>query len=281
MERALQRSAGRLGSRVAVVTGAGGGSGGMGIGQSIALTLAAAGAHVHVVDRDGTAAAFTVELIRSRGGSATPIVADVTDQASVTRAFERLDGLDVLVNNAAVLGEAPDLDAELQEFVRTLEVNLVGAIRVTKAAAPLLRPGGAVTFVSSLGAERTFAKLDYEASKGAINSAIRALAVELGARDVRVNAVSPGQVWTPMSSRRLVGLGLSPDDIREHRRQRAEGVPIRREGSPWDIASAVLFLSSEDAEWITGENLRVDGGQSGVVGYLPERREDPSRKERE
>jgi NAD(P)-dependent dehydrogenase (short-subunit alcohol dehydrogenase family) len=115
---------------------------------------------------------------------------------------------------------------------------------------------------------RTLGKLDYEASKGAINSIIGTLAVELGERGIRVNAVSPGQVWTPMGLRRLVGMGMTPEQIIEHRLKRARGVPLRREGVAWDIASAVLFLASDDAAWVTGENLHVDAGQSRVVGYL-------------
>jgi NAD(P)-dependent dehydrogenase (short-subunit alcohol dehydrogenase family) len=267
----LHRAKGRLGDRIALVTGAGSTTDvGEGIGFSTAVLLAAAGAEVFVLDRDAAAASRTVDAIAAIGGRARALDADVVDDASVDRALRECgNGLDIVVNNAAVLGDAPTLDADLSAVQRTLEINLVGALRVAKYAKPLLRPGGALTFVSSLGAVRTFSKLDYEASKGAINSVVRALAVELGTKAVRVNAVSPGQVWTPMSARRLVDMGMSDAAIREHRVERARGVPIQREGSAWDVASAILFLSSPDAAWITGENIRVDGGQSAVVGYLP------------
>lgn len=269
-----QRAGGRLAGRVAVVTGAGDAVGGdePGIGHAIAVLLAVAGARVAVIDRDPVAAAGTVERIRAVGGDAEAFDADVMSTPSVDAALQRIiqryGGVDVVVNNAAILGGAPTLDSLDSALEETLQVNLLGGIRVARASAPFLSAGSSLVFISSLGAIRTFGKLDYEASKGGINSIVGTLAVELGERGIRVNAVSPGQVWTPMGLRRLVGMGMTDDEIAAHRVARARGVPLRREGVAWDVASAVLFLASDDAAWVTGEILNVDAGQSRVVGYL-------------
>jgi NAD(P)-dependent dehydrogenase (short-subunit alcohol dehydrogenase family) len=269
-----ERARGRLEERVAVVTGGGdAGDEVPGIGHAIAVLLAQAGARVAIVDSDEAAARVTADRIRSLGGAASVVMADVRSRDSVDAALravaDHYGSVDVVVNNAAVLGTAHTLEADDEEILKTLDINLMGAIRTSRAALPYMRPGSSITHISSLGAVRTFGKLDYEASKGAINSIVNTMAVEYGGRGIRVNAVSPGQVWSPMASRRLVGLGMSEEELRAHRRERAQGVPLRMEGSGWDIAAAVLFLASEDAAWITGQNLLVDGGQSRVVGYLP------------
>ncbi|GEK79154.1 SDR family NAD(P)-dependent oxidoreductase [Agrococcus baldri] len=268
------RARGRLSGKVALVTGAGDPADSVpSIGHAIAVLLAHAGAAVAVVDVDAAAAQRTVDRITDLGGRAIAALADLRSRESVEAAVEQtassFGALDVVVNAAAVLGDASTLDAGDDEILATLDVNLMGTIRVSRAALPRLGSRASIVHIGSLGAFRTFGKLDYEASKGALNAIVNTMAVEYGARGVRVNGVSPGQVWTPMGRRRLVTLGMSRAEIEAHRETRARGVPLQIEGSAWDVASAVLFLASDDAMWITGQNLLVDGGQSGVVGYLP------------
>jgi hypothetical protein len=269
----FERSQHRLDGRAALVTGAGDAGDELpSIGFAIAVLFGVAGADVAVLDIDARAAQYTADQIRGLGGRACAVVADVRCQDEVDRAVrnagDQFGRLDAIVNNAAVLGSASTLDAADEEFQRTLDINVMGVIRVSRAALPHLGRGSSITHISSLGSLRSFGKLDYETSKGAINTMVNTMAVQYGPRGIRVNAVSPGQVWTPMGLRRLVTMGLSAAEIAAHRKDRSLGVPLCREGTSWDIAAASLFLASDDATWITGQILGVDGGQGGVVGYL-------------
>jgi NAD(P)-dependent dehydrogenase (short-subunit alcohol dehydrogenase family) len=272
----LERSRSRVAGRVAIVTGAGesGDEPMTSIGHAIAVLLAAAGARVAVLDVDSAAAQKTVGRIRALGLEAEAFITDVRSRdqvdAAVAAVVRQYGGLHIVVNNVAILGDAATLDSSDEDFLHTLDINVMGTIRTSRAALPYLTRGSAITHISSLGAIRSFGKLDYEASKGAINSMVNTMAIEYGPRGIRVNAVSPGQVWTPMGRRRLVNMGRTEDEIAAHRQERALGVPLRQEGTSWDIAAAALFLSSDDAAWVTGQVLAVDGGQSGVVGYMPQ-----------
>ncbi|QYB07085.1 SDR family oxidoreductase [Rhodococcus sp. USK10] len=270
-----ERSSNRVRGRVAIVTGAGSTTeDGVGIGHAISVLLAVGGAKVVVVDRDRNAALRTAAAIRAHKGDAVVAVADVASSTDCTTAVQTaLDTygrLDIVVNNAAILGDAATVEADDAAFVKTFDINIMGSVRLTRAAAPFLNTGSSIVNISSLGSIRSFAKLDYEASKGAVNSMVNTMAVQFGPRGIRVNGVAPGQVWTPMGQRRLIDLGMTSDQIAQHRDERAQGVPLGTEGSGWDIAAAVLFLASDDSSWITGQVLFVDGGQSGVVGYMPQ-----------
>lgn len=270
----LERAADRIAGKTALVTGAGAlKEEHASVGHAIAVLLAAAGAQVVVVDRDESAARHTVDVIRGLGHEATHAVADVRSPDECTRAVKAAISaygkLDVLVNNAAILGAADTLEADDDLFRDTLEVNFLGALRMSRAATAEMSDGSSIVHITSLGAHRSFNKLSYETSKGALTTAVNTMAIQLGHRGVRVNGVCPGQVWTPMGRRRLVTLGFSESQINAHRRERAQGVPLRLEGTAWDVAAATLFLVSDDARWITGQVLTVDGGQSGVVGYMP------------
>lgn len=270
----FERSRNRVAGRVAIVTGAGeSGDEPPSIGYAIAVLLAAAGAKVAVLDVDSAAAQNTVSRIRTLGLEAQAFIADVRSRdqvdAAVADVARQYGAIHIVVNDVAILGDAATLESSDEDFLRTLDINVMGTIRTCRAALPYLTRGSAITHISSLGAMRSFGKLDYEASKGAINSIVNTMAIEYGPRGIRVNAVSPGQVWTPMGRRRLVTMGMTEDEIAAHRQERASGVPLHKEGTGWDIAAATLFLSSDDAAWITGQLLAVDGGQSGVVGYMP------------
>jgi NAD(P)-dependent dehydrogenase (short-subunit alcohol dehydrogenase family) len=263
----------RVDGMVALVTGAGAQTDDVvGVGQAISIVLAAAGARVVVVDLDERAADNTVQTIAAVGGEGLAVVGDVRRPgdcaAVVSEAMATFGSIDALVNNAAIIGPGADLHDDDTEFQAILDVNLMGTIRMSRAAVPAMRRGGAVVQISSLGALRSFGNLAYEASKGAINTLITSMSVQLGPSGVRVNGVCPGQMWTPMGMRNLRQKGYTDEEIAAQRERRRLGLPLQTEGTGWDIGAAALFLASQDARWITGQLLVVDGGQSGVVGYV-------------
>lgn len=229
---------------VVVVTGAAGG-----IGTAIVAELLAAGTRVVGVDRE------TVEL-----AGVTAVKADLTDPhgpeavvAAVT-AYGRLDGL---VNNAAISRRAPLGELADETLAAVLDTNLSAALRLTRALLPFLGAGAAVVNVSSIRAGRGFAgDTAYIASKGGLEAATRALAVELAPRGVRVNAVAPGAIETDLNRAVLADPG--------HRQRVLGRIPLGRIGRPGDVAPAVSFLLGEQARWITGAVLTVDGGQTAL-----------------
>lgn len=261
-----QRPRSSLAGRVAVVTGGGAPpeDHGFNIGAAIAIRLACAGAHVVVLDLDHAAGTRTVERIAVAGGSGTVIAGDVTNRADCDRAlagtFVAHGRVDILINNAAVLGEARSIEAGDEEFLRTIDVNLMGAVRMCRAFMTIQRRGGAIVNVSSVGALRACGTIDYAASKGAMNSLTKALAQQFGPAGVRVNAICPGMIWTPMNHRNLVALGYDDGAIAAARHERSAACLLAGEGSAWDIADATRFLASDEAAWITGAVLVVDGG---------------------
>jgi 3-oxoacyl-[acyl-carrier protein] reductase len=242
-----------LQGRTALVTG-----GGRGIGRAVALELAAHGAAV-VVDyhRSQDAAEGTVEEITRAGGRAVACGADVADESAVAQlvrtALRHFGALDILVCNAGiVLGQLAALQS-LGDWQRTLQVNLTGSFLCIREALPHLIVGGhgSIVCISSRLADRgTGGLAGYSASKGAINALVRSLAVELGRKRIRVNAVAPGLVETDMTS------GLPEGTLA----QAMDHVPLRRMGRPQEIARVVRFLASDDASYITGEVIGVNGG---------------------
>lgn len=236
--------------RTAVVTGAAGG-----IGRAIARRLAADGLRVVVVDvEDGTE---TVESILEDGGSAEYREGDVTDEEGMQAVFADLD-VDVLVNNAAVYGPLVGNkrrfdEIGLEEWKRVLDVNVTGVFVTSKAALPHLREGSSVVNIGSnsivLGVPGF---LHYVASKGAVVSMTRAMATELGADDIRVNAVTPGLTMTEATLRN------DDDYIEDLVGQQA----IERPLEPEDVANGAAYLASADSEPMTGQVLSVDPGQA-------------------
>ena len=245
----------RFEGKGALVTG---GSGG--IGKAAAARLAEEGARVLIAGRDpGRLAAALAELAPL--GSVFGLTADVADAASVdrllTQAEAQLDRLDVLVHSAGVDGAGTDvLDLDLHSWRRVLDINLTGAFLVAQAAARRMSAtgGGSIVLVASLNglaAERRFA--DYNASKGGLLMLARSLAVDLVDRGIRVNAVCPGYILTPMTE----GYAADPAAAAEIR----AAIPMGRFGDPAEVAGAIAFLASGDASYITGEALIVDGGR--------------------
>ena len=284
----------RLLDKVAIVTG-----GGNGIGREIARMFAAEGAAVAVADIDDASAARTAEDITDRGGSAFAITADISvpgEVAAMTeKVVERYSHLDILVNNAAFTGFGRRIDGETMEarFDDLMALNVKGAWMAIHYAAPHMRRrnGSSIINIASIHAlGGSFANSAYSASKGALVSGTRALAVELAADRIRVNCISPGRIWNHSDDRLMTRLG--PDLFREflelfaEKRQamRAAEQPLPVAGLPQDIAYCAVYLASDEARFCTGANFVIDGGATAALPgqrYVPPGAQDPHEAERE
>jgi len=241
-----------LEGRVVVVTGAG-----RGIGEATSRLMARAGAHVALIDRDAAGVTHTAEAIGLQGGEALPFTNDITDSFAVERTLDRVieewGRLDVLVNNAGALHEAPLEELSDQDLDEALDVNLKGAIVCTRAAVPLmLRHGSgrvlsAASMSTRLGAVGLTA---YAAAKAAIVGVTRSWARELGPRGITANAVAPGLIDSETT--RIV----PPGDLEATLGR----IPARRLGTPEEVAAVYLFLASDLASFINGAVVGVDGG---------------------
>jgi NAD(P)-dependent dehydrogenase (short-subunit alcohol dehydrogenase family) len=246
-----------------LVTGAGGA-----LGRASCLRLAAAGARLAAVDLVEPALAETVRQVRDASGEIEPFVADVGDEAAVRAAVdgaaERFDGLDVLFPNAGIMPHQDralvDGDPALWETI--WRTNVLGVSFVVRSGVPHLERagGGVIVLMGSFLAEVGCSSPQdfYSATKGAVHALTRALAVELGPKGIRVNAVAPGPVLTAHVEQ------FFPDP--EARAVRLARVPLGRFGVPDDVAGPVCFLASDEAAWMTGQVLVLDGGIS--VNYV-------------
>ena len=247
----------RLAGKVAVITGAGGG-----VGRASALRFAQEGAAIVAADVIDDPNEETVAMVAGAGGNAIAIHADVTNASQVDEmiavAEREFGGLDILFNNAGVmLAGDDDAIATSEEIIdRTLAINVKGVILGCKYGIPALRRrgGGSIintaSFVASLGAATP--QIAYTASKGAVLSLTRELAVIHARESIRVNAISPGPLRTELL--------MSFLDTEEKRQRRLVHVPMGRFGESAEIAQAALFLASDEASFVTGVNLNVDGG---------------------
>jgi NAD(P)-dependent dehydrogenase (short-subunit alcohol dehydrogenase family) len=249
----------KLEGKVAIVTG-----GGSGIGRATAKLFAQEGASVVVADYQPETGQDTVRAIQDSGGRALFVGVDVSNSAEVGHLVqETLDaygGIDILVNNAAVVLFGTVLDTAEEDWNRLMSINLTGAFLCSRAVVPHMigRGGGAIVNVtSSTGAHDAAANsAAYVASKGGVALLTKAMAIDHAADNVRVNAVAPGPTDTPMLRR-----ALTPEEIPGF----AATFPMQRLGRPEDVATAVLFFASEEASFITGAILAVDGGQTAQV----------------
>jgi NAD(P)-dependent dehydrogenase (short-subunit alcohol dehydrogenase family) len=246
----------RLHGKVAIVTGAGSRGPGIGNGKAAAILFAREGARVLCVDQALARAEETVGLIRAEGGEAAAVEADVTRaddcRAMVDAAVARWGGLDVLHNNVGVESRTDLLDTTEEEWDRVLAVDLKSVFLSTRAAVPALvaRGGGSVICVSSVAAHRGHGRTAYAAAKAGIEGFVRTVAVQLGPQGVRINAIAPGTVWTPM----VESLGA---DARERRRKAS---PLGTEGTGWDVGWGAVYLASDESRWVTGHVLVIDAG---------------------
>jgi NAD(P)-dependent dehydrogenase (short-subunit alcohol dehydrogenase family) len=252
-----------LTAKVAVITG-----GGAGIGRGIALGLAAVGATVVVLDRDEAGAAVAAE-IRASGGRSEFLTCDVTSDDSVVRAARQVvanvGNPEILVNNAGTMLPGGLETTSMADWERILSLNLTGYLRCARVfgEAMLARGAGAIVHVASISASFPQGYSGaYSASKAGVVMLSRQLAVEWGPRGVRSNVVSPGMIRTPMTEAIYQTQGV-------HEARRAL-VPARRIGRPEDIADAAVFLASERASYVTGEEIVVDGGFTRtLMGTIP------------
>jgi NAD(P)-dependent dehydrogenase (short-subunit alcohol dehydrogenase family) len=254
----------QLTGKVAIITGAANG-----IGRAIAERFGGEGAHVVVTDIDAAAAEAVVQAIAAAGGSALAIVADVSDEAQVDALFdatlERFGTIDILVNNASLTStERHFLEADAGWWNRIISVNLSSAFLCGRRAAQIMarKRAGVIINMSSGGASRAHrGNAAYDAAKGGVEALTRAMALDLGPYGVRVNALVPGSI----DSR-----GISPDI----KHSRGENIPLGRVGEVDELAGPAVFLASDDARYITGHLLVVDGGllvqqRSATVDIFP------------
>jgi NAD(P)-dependent dehydrogenase (short-subunit alcohol dehydrogenase family) len=249
---------GRLDDKIAIVTG-----GASGFGRATVEQFAREGARVVVVDLDEPRGH---EVVGALGDAARLVVGDVSAAAiaedAVAVARDELGGLDVLVNNAGIVqGDDRDTwNTTEEKWDHVLQVNLRSVFVCSKAAIPVMLEtgGGSIVNVASIAASVCTGGAAYAASKGAILSYTRHTARELARRGVRMNAVSPGFMRTPMTTGEREG--LDPDAQEERVAGFAAHLPMKRMGAMDDIADAILFLASDEASYITGQELIVDGG---------------------
>ncbi len=264
--------AGRLDGRVAIVVGGGQTPGDtIGNGRATAILLARAGATVVVADRDEARAEETVELISGESGEAWATALEVTDDAQhralVERTVARHDRLDILHNNVGLSiagGDADALELDPDTFDRLWQINLKGMWLAARHAIPVMREqgSGSVVNISSMAAKLAYPLVGYKTTKVAMLGLTENLAATNARHGVRVNAILPGLINTPMAIEARVAQGTPRDDVIERRNRR---VPMGAMGSAWDVAHAALFLHSDEARFITGIALPVDGGQ-GLTG---------------
>lgn len=241
-----------LKDKIALITGAS-----QGIGRATALALSAAGAKVAVAARNTEKLATLVTEIESAGGAALAVPMDVADAAQVKTGFQqtlaKFGKLDILVNNAAIIRDTLALRMKLEDWDAVLRTNLTGAhLCIQQALGAMLKQrSGRIINISSVVAETGNAgQANYVASKAGLIGLTRAIAVEVASRSITVNAVAPGFIETPMTA------PLS----REIKDKMKSMIPLGRFGSDTDVAAAIVFLASDEAGYITGQVLDVNGG---------------------
>jgi len=240
---------GTLAGKTAVVTGAS-----SGIGAAIAHALGGSGADVVLVGRDR---GRLDDCRRPLGGSAVAVAVDLTDDAApkqiVDTALERFGSLDVIVHSAGIFEPRPFVESSLESFDRQMDLNVRAPFALTQAALPHLRGGGVVIFISSIAGHAAFPNsAAYCATKGAVELMTRALAVELAPEGIRVNALAPGNIRTPMNEHLL--------ESAEYEASMVERTPFGRVGVVEDIAPVAVFMASDAARYVHGTSWLVDGG---------------------
>lgn len=257
----------RLKGKTAIVFGAGSSGPGWGNGKATAVAYAREGARVACIDLVREAAQETASIIEKEGGEAVAVVADVTDtgsvESAVTQVIETFGRIDILHNNVGVTHMGGPVELTEEQFEAALKLNLGPVYRTAKAVIPhmLREGGGAIVNISSLAAIRWigYPYFAYYATKAAVNQATVALAMQYARQGIRANCIMPGLIDTPLIYRQISGQYASVDEMVAARNA---AVPIGRMGTAWDIANAAVFLASDEAKFITGVCLPVDGGQS-------------------
>jgi len=254
IESPLYKPAGKLTGKAAVITG-----GDSGIGHAAAVAFAKEGADVAIIYLNEQADAGHVKRrIEELGRRCLLIAGDIGDEAFCRQAIEQVvrtfGKLDILVNNAAEQHPQPSLEnISAQQLERTFRTNVFGMFHLTKAALPHLKEGSAIINTASVTAYDGNPNLiDYSASKGAVVAFTRSLAKSLAERGIRVNAVAPGPIWTP-----LIPSTFAAQDVATF----GTDTPMKRPGQPSELAAAYVFLASGDATYMTGQTLHINGGK--------------------
>lgn len=269
---------GRLDGRVAIVVGAGQSPGSgpddttIGNGRAVAMLFAREGASVLAVDRTLEAATATTDLIIDAGGIAVPFAADITDEAETAMIPEKCADTfgppTILHNNVGIgTGDGGVTSLERSAWDQIFEVNVTGMYLTCKHVIPAMRSagGGSIVNISSIAAIASAPIVAYKTSKAAVNALTHHLATANAKHGIRVNAIMPGLMDTPMAiGGHSAARGIDPDELRAARDRQ---VPLgRQQGTAWDTAYASLYLASDEARFVTGVILPVDGGQSARIG---------------
>lgn len=245
----------RLNGRKAIVTG-----GDSGIGRAVAIAFAREGADVVIsyLPEEEADAKEVIQLIKDAGRKAVAFPGDLKDEAYCQKLIEKavaeLGGLDILVNNAGKQHSVEDIaDVTTEQFDQTFKTNIYATFWLSKAALPHMPPGGTIINTTSIQAyEPSETLVDYATTKAAINAFTKALAQQVAKKGIRVNAVAPGPIWTPLQ----VSGGQTPDKLPKFGAQ----TPLGRAGQPAELAPAYVFLASPESSYVIGETLSVTGG---------------------
>ena len=257
----------RLKDKVALVTGAGSSGPGWGNGKATAVLFAREGARVCVIDINRDAVEETAGIIRDEGGECLVDQVDVTDAeqvaAVVAKCVDHWGRVDILHNNVGILDVGGPVDASLESWERVVSVNLTSMLLTCKYVLPVMEAqgGGAIGNIASIAGIRYLGipYVSYSATKGGVLQLTQSVALEYAERGVRVNSILPGLMNTPMIVEPLKGV-YADGDVEKMIEMRNEQVPMKTMGDAWDVAHAALFLASDEARYITGTQLVVDGG---------------------
>lgn len=250
------RGSGRLTGRKAIITG-----GDSGIGRAVAIAYAREGADVLIsyLPEEEEDAADTAQLIEKAGQKAVRVPGDIRDEehckAIVDRAVAELGGVDILVNNAAYQMAQPGgiTDITTEQFDRVMKTNLYAMFWISRAAVPHMGPGATIINTASIQAyQSSSALLDYATTKGGIVAFTKALAEDLAEQGIRVNAVAPGPIWTPL---------IPATMVEEKVKKFGSDTPLGRPGQPAELASAYVYFASPESSYTTGEVLGITGGK--------------------
>ena len=252
----------RLEGKVAIVTGAGSSGEGVGNGKAASILFSREGAKVLLVDFQEARARETLQIIQEEGGVASTLQGDMTKLDDCERmaqtAMERYGRVDILDNNVGISQRGTVVEISEDDWDRVMTVNMKTIMLASKATIPHMIAsggGGAIVNISSIAGLRAHSSTPYSASKAGVIGLTFSMAADHATDNIRVNAIAPGLVYTPMVAPRM------NDDLRQFR---SEAAPLKSEGTGWDVGYAALFLASDEARWITGICLPVDAGLTAV-----------------
>lgn len=247
------KPSGKLKGKIALITG-----GGSGIGKAVAILFAKEGAKVVINYYKGEEdAKDTEELIKKYGGESFLIQGDISEETFcrqlVEQTIQHFGRIDILVNNAGTQHHTESIeDIKTEDLIKTFQVNVFAMIWITQSAVPYMPKGSSIINTTSVTAYQGHGQLlDYSATKGAIVAFTRSLSASLANKEIRVNGVAPGPIWTP--------LAMSSFD-KESNKHHGEDTPLQRAGEPVEVAPSYLFLASKDASYMTGQVLHPNGG---------------------